>query len=83
MIDPRFTPGPDSPLWLTALGEADLYMEKKLEYDDFLRSKMVHTPRFGFHVDLSEITTNFLDGTIIKGIIYMSIVDFLSVLIYN
>lgn len=65
--DPRFTPGLNSPrVSLTALGEADLYMEKKLEYEDFLRSKMVHTPRFGFHVDLSEITTNFLDGTTIK-----------------
>lgn len=44
--DLRFTPGPDSPLWLTALGDADQYSEKRLEreaeeriYSDFLDHK--------------------------------------------
>jgi hypothetical protein len=30
--DPRFTPGPDSPLWLSAMGDADKAAEKHLEY---------------------------------------------------
>ena len=64
--DPRFTPGAESPAWLAAMGEADAAAEKHLEYEDFLRDKVVHTPQFGFTVDAGEITSHFLDGTILK-----------------
>lgn len=52
--DPRIKRGDDSPLWLTALGDADQAAERTLrefEYQDFLASKRPIHHATGFRVD--------------------------------
>lgn len=49
--DPKLTPGPDSPLWLTAMGDADKAAERHLEaieYSAFLEQKTQLGGQFGF-----------------------------------
>lgn len=48
MDDPRFVPGPDSPAWLAAMGEADKYVERHLEYRHFLDGKRIRQAPGGF-----------------------------------
>ncbi len=48
MDDPRIKPGPDSPLWLTAMGDADQAAEKHLEYREFLEAKRITQEAAGF-----------------------------------
>lgn len=40
LTGPQFIPGPESPAWLTAMGEADQIIEQSIEYESFLRTKM-------------------------------------------
>lgn len=49
--DPRFVPGPNSPCWLAALGDADRAAERYLEYQNFLESKRPSVHADGFTVD--------------------------------
>lgn len=49
--DPRFIPGPDSPAWLAAMGDADIRAEKLEEYGTFLDSKRPPHHACGFIVD--------------------------------
>ena len=46
LTDPRFRPGPNSPAWLAAIGEADQHaeryfekLESEVEYSTFLNDK--------------------------------------------
>ncbi len=55
--DPRIKPGPDSPLWLTAMGDADQAAERHLEYREFLDAKRITQEAAGFH-DARSIKLN-------------------------
>jgi DNA methylase len=46
--DPRFIPGPESPVWLAAMGDADEAAERYLEYQEFLAGKTWRFESCGF-----------------------------------
>jgi DNA modification methylase len=48
LADKRFTPEPESPAWLAAMGEADKMIERHLEYRKFLESKIIRALPCGF-----------------------------------
>lgn len=45
---PQFIPGPDSPAWLAAMGDADIIAEKYLNYQKYLDGKRVKHEAAGF-----------------------------------
>lgn len=73
--DPRFTPGPESPAWLAALGDADEVAERhleKAEYDLFLGRKSQLGSSMGFKPiwmppNLFDFQESLCDWAITKG----------------
>ena len=55
--NPVFTPGPDSPAWAAAMGDADRAAERYLEYWEFLVAKQARYEPSGFEIPEDAINS--------------------------
>ena len=61
LTDPRFFPGPESPAWASAMGDADHAAERTIAYREFVNSKRPQKHAHGFIVPLSDLHEKQLD----------------------